>query len=335
MEQGLSLWMKRIGLWAKRTAKSMKLFAINRNIFGFLVFLCIAIVFWFSMTFKDHTTIEADFALEIVNVPKNVIYTSDVPEKVTVTLNGRGFTLLQYMMQKRERRLRVEYSDLVKVGGVITIDNYMWRKTIAKELPAGINYTTITPSNVEIYYSTGDHKQVPVVFNGKIHTTEQHILCGVNLQPQYVDIYAPAPQFDTITAVYTQPLNLNDAADTITVNMPLQPIKGVKMVPDTVSIQACIDLLTTKTVKVPIYCENIPHNKTLRTFPMAVDVNFQVSATMFNTITAQDFIVVVDYNNISPTDTKCRLIMRQVPEGIFNVKVNPAMVDYVIEQDEN
>ena len=61
--------------------------------------------------------------------------------------------------------------------------------------------------------------------------------------------------------------------------------------------------------------------------------NFKVSATLFSNITPDDFIVVVDFNSIKPDDRKCRLLVRDVPEGVSNVKVSPEMVDYVIEQE--
>ena len=326
--------MNRLGLFVRYIGRSIRQFTVNRNIFGFLIFLCIAIAFWFSQTFKERTAAEIDYELNIVNIPSNIIFTSEVPETITVSVTGRGFSILQYLMQQNRRQIKVDYTELVKVGGVVTIDNYIWRKAISKVLPADITFTAVTPSAVEIYYSQGDHKQVPVVFAGKMRTTEQHILCGIDIKPQYVDIYAPLPQFDTIQAVYTEPVMRSDLADTLTMQVALQGITGVKMVPDSVSIQACVDLLTSKTLKVPIYCENIPSNKTLRTFPLMAEVSFQVSATMFNQVGPDDFIIVVDYQSISPTDTKCRLLTRQTPEGIYNMKVSPAMVDYVIEQEE-
>lgn len=334
MESGIKLWMKRLSVFARYVGRSIRLLTINRDIFGFLIFLCIAIAFWFAQTFKDRTTASIDYELKMVNVPRNIIFTSEVPKNISVTLSGRGFSILQYVMQKTKRQIKVDYADLVKVGGVVTIDNYIWRKALSKELPADITFAAVTPSTVEIYYSHGDHKQVPVVFGGKIRTTEQHILCGLDIKPQYVDIYAPLPQFDTIQAVYTQPIVMNELADTLTMQVALQNITGVKMVPDSVSIQACVDLLTSKTLKVPIYCENIPTNKTLRTFPLMAEVSFQVSATMFNQIMPDNFIIVVDYKSIGASDTKCRLQTRQIPEGIYNLKVSPAMVDYVIEQEE-
>ena len=333
-DSGFVLLLRRIGIRAKRLGRQLRSMMSNHNIFGFLVFLCVAVGFWFSQTFKDNTSVTLDYNLELINVPSSIIFTSEVPKTVSVTLSGRGFAILQYVMKQSDKTLKVDYADLTKVGGVVTLDNYIWRKIITKQLPTGVTYSAVAPSMIEIYYSMGDHKQVPVVFNGKIRTSDQHILCGLNVKPDYVDIYAPSPQFDTLQAVMTEPLVMNDVEDTITIKLALQEVKGVKMKPDSVEVQACVDLFTTKTVRVPIYTENIPQNKVLRTFPLMADVTFKVSATMFNSVMPEDFIVVVDYKSIHQGDTKCRLQIRETPEGIYNAKVNPAMIDFVIEQDE-
>ncbi|MCQ2112301.1 MAG: hypothetical protein MJY95_03045 [Bacteroidaceae bacterium] len=333
MESGFSILRNRISHTLKRGWKRLRQIKADREILVFSIFLIVAVVFWFSQSIKDNTTLTLDFALELKNVPKSIIFTSDVPKSVSVSVTGKGFSILQYVSKHKDKVIEIDYSELPKAGGVVTIDNYVWKKAFQKELPKGLTYTSISPSPVEIYYSMGDHKQVPVVFKGKIRTESQHQLCGINIEPQYVDVYAPYSQYDTITAVMTEPVVYSDVEDTISFRVALQHMKGVKMVPDSVDVRACVDLYTSKVLKVPIYCENIPDNKILRTFPLMADVSFKVSATLFSNITPDDFIVVVDFNSIKPDDRKCRLLVRDVPEGVSNVKVSPEMVDYVIEQE--
>lgn len=334
MESGFTILRKRTVAQFRSLFQRFRLVTVNREIMVFLLFLIVAVVFWVSQTFKDHTTVNLEYNLKIVNVPKNLIFTSEVPTTVAVAVSGRGFTIMQYVINEHQKTLNVDYNDLPKMGGTLTIDNYVWKKTLTKELPKGVTLQTVSPSTVEIYYSMGEHKQIPIEFQGKVRTSDEYMLCGIELQPKYVDIYAPSAVYDTIKVVYTEPFIENDVKDTLNFRLALSRMKGVKMIPDTVSVKVCVDLFTSKTVKVPIYCENIPHNKILRTFPLMADVMFQVSATMFNNITDDDFVIVVDYNTIKTQDRKCKLIIRETPKGIYNVKVNPEVVDYVIEQED-
>ena len=334
MESGFTILKKRSVAYIRSLFQRIRFVTVNREIMVFLLFLIVAVAFWLSQTFKDHTTVNLEYELKIVNVPKNLIFTSEVPSTIAVAVSGRGFTILQYVMNKQHKVLNVDYHDLPKMGGTLTIDNYEWKKALTKELPKGVTPQTVNPGTVDLYYSMGEHKQIPIVFQGKIRTSDEYMLCGIELQPKYVDIYAPPSIYDTIKVVYTEPYIVNNVEDTLQIHLPLNKIKGVKMIPDTVSVKACVDLFTAKTVKVPIYCENIPHNRILRTFPLMADVTFRVSATMFNNITADDFVIVVDYNTIKTQDRKCKLIIRESPKGISNLKVTPELVDYVIEQED-
>ncbi|MCQ2132623.1 MAG: CdaR family protein [Bacteroidaceae bacterium] len=311
-----------------------RLTKINHELWVFIVFVCIAVAFWFIQVLKDQTSINIEYQLELKDLPGSVIITSSVPETVNVTVQGRGYALLEFMIKHKNRSVQIEYSDVPHSRGVFTIDNYVWRKAFAKEFNQGVTLASVNPSIIEIYTSTGDHKQIPVMVNGNIKTQEQYQLCAVNVQPQYVDIYAPSEQFDTIRSISTEMLSLNALKDTTVVRVALNKPKGVKCVPDSVTVTACVDLFTSKTVKVPIYCENIPDDKILRTFPVMAEVAFSVSATMYPNITSDDFVAIVDYNSIHPNDKKCRLMLKGHPEGISNVKLMPEYLDYIIEQSE-
>ena len=92
------------------------------------------------------------------------------------------------------------------------------------------------------------------------------------------------------------------------------------------------DIFSDKTLQVPIYAENIPDNKILRTFPQTASVTFRVVAGLFNKITPRDFLLVVDYNSIKEGDTSCKLILRSQPPGVSYVRIVPQEVEYIIEQ---
>ena len=316
-----------------RLKKGLRMFKINREFLVFLVFLLVSIVFWFLQTFKETTTAEITYRLQITGIPKNVIVTSDVPQQISATVSGRGYAILEYITKTEQREIKVDFSSLAKSDGMMTIDNATWKKIVAPLIGRNLKLVSVNPSMLEIYYSTGDHKYVPVAFTGRVGVDAQHVLCGINVEPQYVDIYAPDNQFDTITAIATEALKLTDLKDTTKVRLALIPPTGVKCIPDSVDAVVCVDLYTTKTLKLPIFCENIPQDKILRTFPMTATVTFRVSASLYSSITEDDFALVVDYHSIKPNSDKCQLILRQTPDGIANVRISPQQVDYVIEQE--
>ena len=319
-------------MW-KTMYRSLRKLKINREFMVFIVFLLVSIVFWFVQTFKESTTAKINYKLEITDIPSNIILTSDVPKRVEVTVSGRGFSIIDYLTKSDSRIVEVDYSQFEKRDGMLVLNNNSWKKIVTSTLGHSLACTSISPSMLEIYYSTGEHKYVPVVFGGKAKVDGQHVLCGIELEPQHVDIYAPDNQFDTISAIYTEDARYTGLKDTTVVRLALVPPRGVKCRPDSITAKLCVDLYTTKTIKVPIFCENIPEDKVIRTFPLTTNVTFRVSSSLYNHITASDFSIVVDYNNIQPNDKKCDLIVRTVPMGISDVTLSPQQVDYIIEQE--
>ena len=114
--------------------------------------------------------------------------------------------------------------------------------------------------------------------------------------------------------------------------MALDTAHGIKVIPDSIDLQIFVDLFTEKTVSVPIYCENIPSNKVLRTFPLKANITFRVSANQFNNANEDNFVVVVDYNQIKEDSKNCKLILRSQPAGVSNIRISPETVEFIIEQ---
>ena len=323
---------RKLKFFARRLVKSARMFRINREFLVFLVFLLVAVVFWFLQTFKENTSVSVNYELELTGVPKNVILTSDIPKEVTVTVTGRGFSVLDYLTKTEKRTVTIDYSMLADDGDKVIIDGNVWKRLFSRALGSSLKFTSVNPSMLEIYYSTGAHKYVPVEFGGKVKVGEQYVFCGIEINPLYVDIYAPDAQFDTISVIRTERISYTQLKDTMHVRLALAPPRGVKCVPDSVNATICVDLFTTKKLQLPVFAEHVPDNIIVRPFPSTVSVTFRVGSSLYADISEKDFAVVIDYDNIKPGDKRCPLILRSQPEGISNVQMSPNSVEYIIEQ---
>lgn len=109
--------------------------------------------------------------------------------------------------------------------------------------------------------------------------------------------------------------------------------RGLKIIPDKITLTLFPDILTEEVMEVPIRAINTPEGKVLRTFPARVKIRFTVGASMFRKVKAENFLVVVDYNDIAahPSD-KCRLQLRTMPPAVRNARLEIQNIDYIIEQ---
>lgn len=321
--------LKFIGIVGRR----LRLVRINRNFLVFLVFLGISVTFWVLRTLQETNNVTINYKLNIVGLPQAIIFTSELPDEIQCNISGRGFDILQYNMQQNSNTIDINFADIMKKDSKLELSQAALRRAITKKIGSSLQFISCTPSSMDIYYTTGKCKRVPVIFDGKVTTGLQHVMCGIVMSPDSVDVYAPQRLYDSIRVIHTEMQSFKDLEDTTLFRIALNKVPGAKIVPDSIDMTVCVDLFTEKTIDVPIYCENIPNNKVLRTFPPRANITFHVSATMYNEVTENDFIVVVDYTSIKPDSKSCILQLRSKPNGVSHVRMRPESVEFVIENE--
>ena len=148
-----------------------------------------------------------------------------------------------------------------------------------------------------------------------------------------VMVYASKELLDTITGAYTRLLNMRNLTDTTQVSIPFQTVQGAKFVPSKVGLTFCVDRLVEKTVQVPVQQVNFPASKQLRTFPAMVNVTFQVGMGQYRNITSENFVLVVNYEELLKNKTNlCHLSLKTIPTGVSHVRISPQDVEYIIEE---
>ncbi|MBR1668482.1 MAG: hypothetical protein IJ693_09410 [Bacteroidaceae bacterium] len=313
--------------------RRLRLIKIDRNFLVFLIFLAISINFWFMQSIKETTEVTLAYKLKVEDLPKDVVYTSNMPTEVNVTYTSKGWNAFYYKFMKNEDlELSVPFKEINQKSGKIVIDTNVLRRAVLKKRLQGMSFKSTSPSKIEVYYSNGQHKRVPIVFNGHITTTAGRYLCGTLLHPDSVDIYAPKHIYGSINSVKTENFTFNELEDTLHTRLALLVPRGAKAIPDSIDAEICVDIFTDKTLQVPIYSENVPHNKIMRTFPLKATVTFLVSSTLYDNITPNDFLLSVDYKDAKSDAKRCKLYIRQQPGNIRHLRISPESVEYVIEQ---
>ncbi len=319
--------------FVKVLLRRLRLIKIDRNLPVFLIFLCLSTIFWFLQTIQESTEVILAYRLTIEDMPNDVVFTGDMPKEIHVTYTSKGWNAFYYkFMRNEEPELVVNFKDINQKSGKITIDANTLRRAILRKKPQGMTYKSSSPGKIETFYSNGQHKRVPVLFNGHVTTTAGRYQCGTIILPDSVDIYAPKHIYGSINNIKTENVTYTDLEDTLQTRLALLVPRGAKAIPDSVDVNICVDIFTDKTLQATVYSENVPHNKLIRTFPLKVNITFLVSATLYNDITADDFLLVIDYNELKNDSKRCRVHVRQKPSGIRNLRISPETIEYIIEQ---
>ena len=325
--------IKRLFLKTKKQTKDFLLSAKSREFFVFLCFFFIAAGFWLLQTLNNDYETEFSIPVRLRNVPENVVITSEPVSEVRVRVRDKGTVLLNYMLGKNFYPVILDFKNYINMGNHVQVQTSQVQKWITGQLNASTALLSMKPDTLEYYYSTGVSKMIPVKLCGNVSAGEQYYLPDTLFTPDSVRVYAPSDALDTMKVAYTLPLNLDNITDTLEREVTLSAPKGAKYIPASVKLTLPFDMYTEKTVEVPLRGINFPADKVLRAFPSKIKISFQVGMGRFRQITADDFHLVVSYEELVRLGSeKYTVKLRTLPEGVSHVRFNPEQVDFLIEQ---
>lgn len=306
----------------------------NREFLTFFFFLVLSTIFWLMTALNETYEREIGVPAYLVNIPKNVVVTSDMEDTVRVTVRDKGFALLAYTYGEGMRPINVNFqSAITRQSGYGVVSSQELMKMINQRFSGSSKIVQVKPDRLDFHYNYGLSRQVSVKMSGHVVPGKSFYLARTRFWPEKVTVYGSKQALDSLRFVKTVPINITNFNDTVLRTVALETIKGVKIVPNTVRIGLYPDILTEENIEVPITAINMPEGKVLRTFPQRVTVNFIVGASMFRSISPEQFAVVVDYNEIidHPSD-KCSIHLRETPQGVRNARLKMTQVDYLIEE---
>jgi len=309
-----------LGLWSK-------------EFLVFLFFVVISMSFWFMSTLND--TYETDVAVELKldGVPTNVVITEELPDSFKLTLRDKGFNLLRYFVYDKLQPLHLSFSHYSgkKGHGIITAADL--QKLMRQRVSETTKIVNVKADHFDFYYTYGEHRKLPIIINGQIKAKPDYYIMRTTITPDSVDVYASEESFDTVKAIYTEPIMLDGLTESMSKKVGLLHVYGAKFNKfDVANLSVIVDRLTEVTVSVPIKAVNVPNDVQIKTFPARVDVRVSVAVSNTGVVKPESFNVVVDYAEL-PQGNQSRFPLKLVsqPKGIIKAYLKVSEVDYVIE----
>lgn len=306
----------------------------NREFLIFLFFVALAGIFWLLTTLNESYEQELKIPVRFVNVPHHVVITSGEDDTLRVTVRDKGISLITYLYAKNKQPVYIDFNRYNQGNGTGEVPASDLLRLAGAKLPASAKAISVKPDVKEFYYNNGEKKIVPVAYQGEIEPDMLHFIASTTYSPDSITIYASEEMLDSIKKVYTKPLHYKDFIDSLVVSAELQPIEGVKMVPNRITVCFQTDMLAEVSIEgVPVVGINMPPGTVLRTFPAKLTVHFVAGMKNYHNLTPADFLIVADYNELKDdTSAKCNVYLRQHPDGIQRVRLETEQVDYLIEE---
>ena len=319
-----------------RTLEKIRSFLLakkSREFLIFLFFVFVSFCFWLLQVLNDDYETELSMQLKLKNVPENVVLTSELPNELKIGVQDKGTVLINYLLGKSLYPVTIDFEEYQDKGNQIRFLSSALSKRVTGQLSQSTKLLAIKPDTLELIYTRGEGKKVPVCLRGEVEAERQYYISERIFSPDSVMVYAPREILDTITAAYTETLYVEEISDTTRHRAGIMPVKGARFTPSYSDITFMVDMYSEKTVEVPVQGVNFPEDKLLRTFPSKVQVTFQIGLRQFKTVNAEDFTVVVDYQTLEKEKSeKCKPVLLKSPANVNLIRVAPAEIDYIIEQ---
>lgn len=308
----------------------LKLFRGDFSVF--LLFLGITLFFWWSQTMNQNYETQMKIPVLVADVPDAVRMTSVPVRQVTVSLSGKGSLLKKSGRRGSRQVLRVSNSAFTMSHGHASYATSHLRDSIAAMLPPSVTIHSISPDSIVYQYAMQRSLKLPVEFEGTTESQEQFFLERIEFSPD--SVIAKILLADT--AVHRAVADVSQIAltsDTIIRTVALKAEKGVIFSQDEVNMTVLSQQYTEKSLEVPITGVNFPEYVSLKSFPARAELTVWVKMSEYDRVTAADFQVVVDYNDIAGSDaSKARLRIYSQPANVRNVRLQTRTVDYLMER---
>ncbi len=303
------------------------------DMIAFGVFLVISATFWFISTLNDTYEMEIRVPLQLSDVPQNVVITEPLPDSISFTLKDKGFVLLQHRLGGIDRPIRIPFRLYVGKNGRGNVTPSDIQKQFVTRLTGSTRIMSVKAKHWDFCFNYGANKRIPVVMDANLSTKPDYYISSITITPDTINLYASTKALDSIHSIKTEPLRIDNIGQSFSQEVILQHIYGSKASPEKVKINVVCEQLTEVQLQVPITVANAPEGILVKTFPSRVDVRVAVGVKRSESIHAEQFSVVADYNELTPdNNTKLPIRVSSMPKGVLKATLKVNSVDYLLEK---
>jgi hypothetical protein len=311
----------------------------NSRPFIFLICLIIATALWFIKAMEKTYETSVFLPVKYTNIPRNNVLVNPPPSKLEVKIRAPGFTLIKhkigltltpislnirpYYIGNEEKRDASQF--------IILSDKFITQ--ISDQINQDIKVLDVFPDTLFFHYDFLTEKKVKVISRIQINCQNQHFLSdSITITPSVINVRGPISIMDTLSGVSTAAIKFNDLAITTQSTVPLEKDNQLEYSVNKVNVEIPVSQFTEYNEKIVVNTFNIPDHLNLITFPGKINVSCLIAFDKFKIINSNDFIVGVDYNDISSSSKTLTVKVYKQPDFIKSLQIQPSQVEYIIKK---
>lgn len=306
--------------------------ARGKEVLLFLLFLLISYIFWLLLTLNNEMQEDLEVPVAVTDLPDSVTLISDVPPVIKVSVRDKGSVLMRYKWGS-SKVMKINWKDYQESDNKLLLNKADLAARLRDYFGGGSQIVTVIPDSIRINYTTSPGRRVVLRVNADIQPAIGFIVNGpIRSNVDSVWLYSVNDLPHSLTSVETVPVVRGGLSDTTYIEARIDPIPGVRIIPDHVRLVIPVEPLISRKQKAPIVVKNLPDNYSMITFPSSVEVSYLVPMSLYNT-EPYKVNAYVDYNDVASSHSgKLPVTLSLLPDLYHNTEMSPDSVEYIVEQ---
>lgn len=210
--------------------------ARGKEVLLFLLFLLISYVFWLLLTLNNEMQEDLDVPVVVTDVPDSVTLISDIPPVIKVSVRDKGSVLMRYKWGS-SKVMKINWKDYKQGENKLLLNKADLAARLRDYFGGGSQIVTIIPDSIRINYTTQPGRRVILRVNADIHPAMGYIVNGpIRSNVDSVWLYSVNDLPHSLTSVETVPVVRGGLNDTTYIEARIDPIPGVRIIPDHVRL---------------------------------------------------------------------------------------------------
>lgn len=310
----------------------------SRRFLTFIGFVFLAFCFWLIRSLQMTYHIQIEVPIVYDELPPNVRYPKNAPDKAVFTIQDVGLQLIQYDFQHFEPiRVRLHGKDSKQL--------LLSRKGLVEEFQKQLNPSTTVissyPQEIALPLYELHSKSVPVKMRFKPITPQGYILSRVTFTPATVNIFGSKDALKRVDAAYIDSISLAKHNESFSTDIQLAGLSryGIDFAKNKMTVKARfeIEALTEMHFELPIQAINVPEGYHLRLLPNTASVDVTIPKSKYNILTSDQIELQAGYPQspdgvIDPDITLLPVVISKKPDWVIGARIEPQNVEFILEK---
>ncbi len=298
-----------------------------------IVCIGIALMFWvltkMSQTYRTEREVKFDLSI----ASEKTFYESP-PDNLIAVIEGYGWDLMADYFNKPYVTLEYDLRQYERLD----LNRAQLRTAIDKELLSKDIRVVDLLNHDEIHLQLEEklQKTIPVKWPGSVKTEKEYQLKRPPyLKPDSIQLVGPAPKVVGIEHWPTDTLIVQGLKTDEAIDLKLaEPSLEFRLSQRKVQLILEVEQITEKSFFIPVQIINDLGNVNI--FPNKIRLTCLVGLSRYESLSAEDFTLLVDFKDISLEESKNTMPINlvQSPKYVSNIQYSPPAVEYYIVQED-